>query len=147
MKRLRRIFLPCVGVAVAVAVAGLAYGQVPPTGTTGPGVLINAVATGTTGTVTATLAAAAGKITYICGFNVSAIGATTATTVAITVGVLAGNVTQTYQNTVPITGASTVAQTFAPCIPGNALNTAISVSEAANANGTAIDVNAWGYQR
>ena len=37
--------------------------------------LIN-VATGTTGAVTATLAANAGKTTWICGFDVSAIGGT-----------------------------------------------------------------------
>ncbi len=98
--------------------------------------------TGTTGAVVGTLAAAATKTTYICGFSVSAIGG------AATVGpiVIAGPATSlTYQFASTATGA-TLAQTFQPCIPASAVNTAITTTTTADGSASAVDVNSWGYQ-
>src|SRR5262245_31359217 len=75
---LKRIFL---AITFAISFAGAAFAQVPANVgvTTVPGIPITGNATGTTGAVTGTLAAGgANKITYICGFNVSAIGGTAA---------------------------------------------------------------------
>ena len=102
-------------------------------------------AAGTTGAVVGTLAATAGKLTYICGFNVSSIGGT-ATVGPITVAGLVGS-SQVYQ--VPVNsaaGAIVVTQTFKPCIPASAPNTAITVTTTANGTASAVDVNSWGYQ-
>src|SRR5216683_41237 len=89
-------------------------------------------ATGSTGAVVGTLAAAASKTTFICGFNVSTIGGT-APSSPITVAGLIGS-SQVYQT--PINAAAgqiLITQNFNPCIPASAVN-------------TAVDVNSWGYQ-
>ena len=95
---------------------------------------------GTTGAVVATLAAAAGKTTFICSFNVSAAG--TGAIGPITIAGLAGG-SQTYQLTAP----GSVGQTFTPCLPASAQNTAITVTTTADASATAVNVNASGYQQ
>lgn len=103
-------------------------------------------AAGTTGAVVGTLAAAAGKTTYICGFNVSSIGGTAASS-PITVAGLVGS-SQVYQTPVNATaGLILVQQTFTPCIPASAVNTAITVTTTAAAGATAVDVNSWGYRQ
>jgi hypothetical protein len=104
-------------------------------------------AAGTTGAVVGTLAAASGKTTYICGFNVQAIGGT-ATVGPITVAGLIGS-SMIYQTDVnSATVGKTVAQaSFYPCIPASATNTAITVTTTANGTATAVDVNAWGYRQ
>ena len=102
-------------------------------------------ATGSTGAVVGTLAGVAAKTTYICGFNVSAIGGT-ATVGPITVAGLVGS-SQVYQ--VPVNsaaGAIVATQNFNPCIPASAANTAITVTTTADGTATAVDVNSWGYQ-
>lgn len=106
---------------------------------------ITAVGTGTTGAVTATLAAAANTITYICGFDVSAIGGT-ATLGPITIATLTGGTTFTYQLASAAAG-TTLGRTFTPCIPGNAVNSTIAVATTADGTASAVDVNAWGYQK
>jgi len=123
----------------AQAPAGGPY-QVWPAGT-----VITGNATGTTGAVVGTLAGVTGKTTNLCGFNVSAAGGT-ATIFPITV---AGTLTssQVYQGPVNIaTGIMAVTQTFWPCIPASAVNTAITITTTANGTATAVDVNSWGYQ-
>jgi hypothetical protein len=103
-------------------------------------------AAGSTGAVVGTLAGTAGKTTYICGFNVSAVGGT-ATVGPITVAGLIGS-SQVYQIPVNSTaGAVLVTQTFAPCIAASAANTAITVTTTANGTATAVDVNSWGFQQ
>jgi hypothetical protein len=103
-------------------------------------------ATGTTGAVVGTLAAAAGKFTYICGFNVSSIGGT-ATVGPVTIAGLVGS-SQIYQLPVNATaGQILVTQSFTPCIPSSAVNTAITVTTTADATATAVDVNSWGFQQ
>ena len=116
--------------------AGYPSGSTPITGN----------ATGSTAAVTGTLAASATKFTYICGFNVSAIGGT-ATVGPVTVAGLIGS-SQVYQLPVNATaGQVLLTQNFNPCIPSSAINTAITVTTTADATASAVDVNSWGYQQ
>lgn len=101
-------------------------------------------AAGTTGAVVGTLAAAANKTTYICGFNVQAIGGT-ATVGPITVAGLVGS-SQVYQGSSSAAGGTVVSVAFNPPIPASAVNTAITITTTANGTATAVDVNSWGYQ-
>lgn len=102
-------------------------------------------ASGTTGAVVGTLAGAASKTTYICGFNVQALG--TANTVGpVTVAGLIGS-SQVYQASTLAAGvAQQIGQSFSPCIPASAANTAITITTTAAAGATAVNVNSWGYQ-
>lgn len=108
-------------------------------------------ATGTTAGATATLPAAAGKFTYLCGFTVSPGSATTAITISITTTGLASN--QTLSVGAPATaagttGANVMPPPFTPCLPSSAVNTAITVvAGALGAGGVNQAVNAWGYQQ
>lgn len=106
--------------------------------------IITGNSTGTTGAVTGTLAGVANKTTYICGFNVSAIGGTAAVG-PITIANLVGS-SMVYQ-LASSAGGSTLAVTFTPCIPANATNTAITIATTADGSATAVDVNSWGFQQ
>jgi hypothetical protein len=113
-------------------------GTVAPAGAT----IVNGNATGTTGAVVGTLAAASNKTTYICGFNVSAIGGTAAVN-----PVVAGlSRTQSYVMSSATTPVM-LTQSFNPCLPASATNTAITVTTTAAAGATAVTVNSWGYQQ
>lgn len=105
--------------------------------------VITGNAAGTTGAVVGTLAGVAGKTTYICGFNVSAIG-----TLAVGPITIAGLITNSmiYQLTATAAGSS-VGQTFTPCIPASAVNTAITITTTADGSATAVNVNSWGFQQ
>lgn len=106
-----------------------------------------AVATGTTGSVAASLPGIAGLTTYICGFQVSSTGGT-ATSGPLTVATLAGGVTLTYQLAVNATGVPVnFDQTFSPCLPASTPGQAITVTTTANGTATAVDVQAWGYRQ
>jgi hypothetical protein len=100
-------------------------------------------ATGTTGAVVGTLAGTSGKTTYICGFNVSALG-----TLAVGPITIAGLITSSmvYQLTAT-SGGSSVGNTFSPCIPASASNTSITITTTADASASAVDVNSWGFQQ
>lgn len=101
--------------------------------------------TGSTGAVVGTLAAAASKTTFICGFNISALGGV-ASIGPVTVAGLIGS-SQVYQLPVNATaGQILVTQNFNPCIPASAVNTAITITTTADGTATAVDVNSWGYQ-
>lgn len=117
-----------------ISVAPYGVNQTPITGN----------ATGTTGAVVGTLAGTAGKTTYICGFDVDAIGGT-APVGPITVAGLIGS-SQVYQGSSSAAGGSVAKQTFNPCIPASAVNTAITVTTTADGTATAVDVNSWGFQ-
>lgn len=108
------------------------------------GNIITGNGAGTTGAVVGTLAAAVGKTTYICGFDVSSIGGTAATG-PVTVAGLVGS-SMVYQMSSTAAGI-TLSRTFTPCIPASAANTAITVTTTANGTATAVDVNSWGYQQ
>jgi hypothetical protein len=99
---------------------------------------------------TATLAAAVGKTTYICGFSITSSGSTAAVVVSPTVtNVITGTMTHTYAS---VAGATLANQAlvipFSPCIPASATNTTIPVSlPSLGAGNTNTTVNAWGYQQ
>lgn len=111
---------------------------------TAPGAGITGNATGTTGAVVGTLAAASGKTTYICGFDVTAIGGT-ATVSPITIAGLVGG-SAVYYLTSSVAG-SVLSRTYTPCIPGSAVNTAITITTTADGTASAVTVNSWGYQQ
>lgn len=97
----------------------------------------------------ATLAAAAGKTTYITGFSVTGGGATGASVVQVVVSGLLGG-SQTYNVPVPAgvtLGIVPLKVDFETPLPASAANTAIVVTcpslGAGNAHAAA---NAWGYQ-
>lgn len=111
--------------------------QVPPTQTT-------AIATGTTGAVTATLAATASVTNYLCTVDVSATGGTAAIGPITITGLLGG--TFTYQFFSTATGAN-FQRTFTPCVPASAVNTAIAVATTADGTASAVDVNLSGFRQ
>lgn len=105
-------------------------------------------ATGTTAAVVATLAAVAGKTTYICGFSMDAT-ATAATAGAATV---TGTITGTLNFVMGVgatatNGSATLNRSFAPCIPASAANTTIVLTSFAAGTGGIASVTAWGYQQ
>jgi hypothetical protein len=112
---------------------------------------ITNTAIGTTGAITATLPAVAGKTTYLCGFyytGTNATAANTATSVTVT-GTIGGTMTfgfptlaaaATTPNTIPID------EEFLPCIAASAINAPIVVNgPALGAGATQATVTAWGY--
>lgn len=113
---------------------------------------VTSSATGTTGAITATLAAAAAKTTYICGFfftGTNATAANPATNLTIT-GTLGGTLnfgfpTLALGATIP--NPTPIDEEFYPCVPGSAVNTAIVVNgPALGAGATLVTVTAWGFQ-
>lgn len=144
MKRLVLItaFLLAGTAAFAQPFAG---GSGPATGTGYPAgaIPITGAGTGSTGAVTASLAGAVGRTTFICGLNVSAIGGS-ATIGPITVANLTGN---SFVVQMASTAAgNTLVVPFSPCIPASGQNTTITVTTTADGTASAVDVNMWGYQ-
>jgi hypothetical protein len=105
---------------------------------------ISGNAAGTTGAVVGTLAGVAAKTTYICGFNVQAIGGTAAVG-PITIAGLTST-SQVYQGSSSAAGGTVASASFSPCIPASAVNTPITITTTADGSATAVDVNSWGYQ-
>lgn len=102
------------------------------------------------GSAVATLAGAAGKTTYITGFEITAGGATAAALVAATLGGILGG-TATYIFGAP-TGATVVAQpltvSFSTPVPASAVNTAIVLTLPSLGTGnTNAAVVAHGFQQ
>jgi hypothetical protein len=125
---------------------------VPAAGTAGAGyppgaTAISGNATGSTGAVVGTLAANATKFTYICGFDVSAIGGTATVGPVVVAGLITAS--QTYQ--VPVNSATNATVLgpfhFFPCIQSSAINTAITITTTADGTASAVDVNSWGFQQ
>lgn len=114
---------------------------------------VTSSATGTTGAITATLAGAASKTTYICGFfytGTNATAANTATNLTIT-GTINGTLNFGFAT---LAAAATVPnnqpldEAFTPCVPASAVNTSIVVNgPALGAGATLATVTAWGYQQ
>jgi hypothetical protein len=102
-------------------------------------------AAGTTGAVVGTLAAAALKTTFICGFNVQAIGGTAAVG-PITIAGLVGS-SQVYQGSSSAAGGQVAREAFSPCLPASSSNVAITITTTADGTATAVNVNSWGYQQ
>jgi hypothetical protein len=106
---------------------------------------ITSSATGTTGAITATLPGVAGKTTFICGFTLTSGGTTTAAVTTATIaGVIGGTMSYVYVFTSGSQGLFGIA--FPTCIPANAMNTAIVITQPAGGTGTIGAVSAWGYQ-
>jgi len=125
--------VPC-STAVAGA-AGFPNGATP----------ITASATGSAAAATATLAAAAGKTTYICGYQIGS----TATAAAAGNATITGTITGTMNFEMGTGVSPAVVQTqstFSPCIPGSAVNTGIAVNTANPGAGGVISATAWGFQ-
>lgn len=128
---------------ISPAFAQLAYppGAIP----------VTASATGTTGAITATLAAQPGKTTFLCGLyftGTNATAANTATSVTVT-GTIGGTMTFGFPT---LAAAATVPPTipvdeaFLPCIASTSVNTAIVVNgPALGAGSTLTTVTAWGF--
>jgi hypothetical protein len=111
-----------------------------------PQTSIQGNSTGTSGAVVGTLAAAAGKTTYLCDFDVSALGTAGTPGPVVVAGLLGGS--KTYQMSVLATGVEQhILKTFTPCLAASAVNTAITITTTADATGTAVDVNSSGYQQ
>jgi hypothetical protein len=102
-------------------------------------------ASGTTGAVVGTLAANATKTTYICGFNVQAVGGTAAVGPITIAGLITAS--QVYQASATAAGGTVASGTFIPCIPASAINTAITITTTADGTATAVNVNSWGFQQ
>lgn len=94
----------------------------------------------------ATLPAATSRTTYLCGLYASGNEAATGAVVAVTVtGTISGTLNLAVSH--PVTpGLGNLNPSFNPCIPANGINTAITVTSAADAAGTNVVVTAWGYQ-
>jgi hypothetical protein len=140
--------------AQTVSCAGPTAGNCAATAAIAPGVGVTAgqtavisSATGTTGAVVATLPGVASKFTYICGFYATGNEAATGAVVAVTVaGMVSGSMVFNISH--PVTPSLGIAnQSFTPCLPSSAVNTAITVTSAADAAGTNVSVAAWGYQQ
>lgn len=108
---------------------------------------VTSSATGTTGAVVATLPAVAAKFTYICGFTATGNEAATGGIFAVTVaGTVSGSLNFNISHPVtPTLGVLSI--TLTPCVPSSAVNTAITVTSAADAAGANVAVSAWGYQQ
>lgn len=119
-------------------VGGISYTPYPP-----GSIPIGGNGAGTTGAVVGTLAAAPGRLTYLCGFDVSAIGGTAAVGPIVVAGLNGGSFT--YQMSSTAAGL-TLSRTFTPCIPSSTINTAITITTTADGTATAVDVNSWGFQ-
>lgn len=102
------------------------------------------IGTGTTGAVTGTLAGAASKTTFICGFDISATGGVASLGPITVTGLLGG--TFTYQLFSTATGVN-FTKTYNPCLQASAVNTAIVVTTTADGTATAVDVNVQGFQQ
>jgi hypothetical protein len=108
---------------------------------------ITVSATGTTAATTATLAASTiGQNTYLCGFSIRANATAAANVQASVTGIIGG--TMTYQQWVGALASNigVVEETFTPCEPSSAANTAIAVASGAAGSGGNVTVNVWGYQ-
>ena len=109
---------------------------------------ITATNTGTTAAVAATLAAVAAKTTYLCGFSITATATAATAGNATVVGTVTGNLNFVMGVAATATsGAANTSQTFAPCVPATAANSAIQITSFAAGAGGIAAVSAWGFQQ
>jgi hypothetical protein len=103
-------------------------------------------ASGTTGAVVGTLAGVVNKITYLCDFDISALGTANTVGPIVIAGLLGGS--KTYQASTLAAGVEYYkSKNFTPCLPASAVNTPITITTTAAAGGTAVNVNSSGYQQ
>jgi hypothetical protein len=106
-------------------------------------------ATGTTLATAATLPAAPGQTTYICGFSIRAVATANAAGNATVTGTLGG--TLNFTHFIPALSTAAAAAPLEPplgsfCLPASAINTAIVVTSAAAGSGGVVSVTVWGFQ-
>lgn len=102
--------------------------------------------TGTTGSISVTLAGAANKYTYICGFTVTSGGTTTALAGNVTITGTVGG-TQNFTYVFVSSGQGLLGINFAPgCITSSAQNTSIVMTVPAGGTGTTVAATIWGYR-
>jgi len=129
--------VPCSSVNVAPNPVSLTPYPINPT-TAVLATPVTASGTGTTGAVSATLPATAGKTTYLCSVQIGEAGTGSATATAF--NTVSGNLNYV----VAAPGNFTI--TYNPCVPANAVATSIPVTAVANAQATAVAVTATGFQ-
>lgn len=112
-----------------------------------PGASVVAVsAVGTTGVVTATMPALASQTNWICGFSIRASATAAVTGDATVTGTV--NTLHFTQFVAPVaSGIGTVEESFDPCIPASAFNTAIAVNSIAAGTAGVTSVTVWGYSK
>ena len=110
--------------------------------TGGASMAVTAAASGTTAAVTATLAGAVGKITFLSGFSVSAAGTGTISPITVS-GIVGGPFV--YQGI--SAGGAPFVHAFSPGVPAANVNTPITVTTTADGTATAVNVNVWGFQQ
>lgn len=116
---------------------------------TGGGITFEtASATGTTGATTATLAASAGKTTYICGFSVASEATSGGTGQGTVTGIITGTMTFQHNTTTATVSIGKTDWNFGNyCMPASGTNTTIAVAAPAAGSGGNETVNAWGFQQ
>lgn len=100
-------------------------------------------AAGTTGSVVGTLSGTSGKTTYICGFDVSALGGTAAVGPITVAGLIGSSMIYQFSS---LAAGNTLQKNFPVCVPASAQNTSITITTTADGTASAVDVNSWGYQ-
>ena len=132
-------------IVAATPAAGTAGAGYPPGATP-----VTASATGSTGAISATLPAVAGKFGYLCGLSYQGSDATAAVAgnIAVT-GLISG--TANFGYVALAAGAAVpqpppITQTFSPCVQSSAVNTAIVVTPPTlGAGATLATVSVWGF--
>ncbi len=117
---------------------------IPPAGYPPNTIPITGNNTGTTGAVVGTLAGSQARTTFICGFDVSAIGGT-ATVGPITIANLVSG--SMVFELASLAAGNTLSTAFSPCVPASATNTAITITTTADGTASAVAVNSWGFQQ
>jgi hypothetical protein len=109
-----------------------------------PGATTVVNAAGTTGIVTATMAAVAGKTNYLCGVEVDVVGGTAAVSPMSLTGVLGGTIT--YQGFLSAAAPGLVfTRNYSPCLAASAANIAIALATTADGTATSVTVILWGF--
>jgi hypothetical protein len=107
---------------------------------------VNSTNSGTTGSVSSALSGAAGKTTFLCGFEADA-QATAATSGTLAINGTAGGTINFLQPVAVAPAVGSVKVTFTPCIAGGGLNTAIQIVTFAPGAGGVTQLSLWGYQQ
>lgn len=141
----RQVVISAAAVALTLGLGGTLFAQSLAPSINGATVAITGNATGTTGAVTGTLAAAANKVTYICGFEVDAIGGTAAVGPITLAGIVGSSMV--FQGSSTAAGGVVARHNFTPCISANAIDSSITLTTTADSTATAVDVNVWGFDQ
>lgn len=144
---LRTVLAAALALVCVTATLAQPFNDGPATGSNYPSgsIPVTASATGTTAATAATLPAQSGYVTFICGFVMTSGG----TTAAVVGNATVANTTRGTLNFAYVSvssGQGLLGIAFPTCIPANAVNTTIVVTEPAGGAGTTSAVSAWGYQ-